>query len=267
MNLDLPLAAARNLGTHSTWIQARAEGMRAHITPRLSMGDSGLATDTFNIISGARLTGPSSSREVQDAIDWYRGRPFSWWVSPADLPAELPSILEAAGLHRVAEETAMACDLRRLEDSADRPHDLIVTQVRSPTDLDTFAELLAGLSDPPDTLIQEFYASGARCLLTAECPLRLYLGRRDGTPDATSEVTLAHGVAGLYNVSTAAPHRGQGIGTAMTVFPLLEAMGEGVRYGILQAEGEARRVYARVGFASAGVVAEYKPEAAELGAP
>lgn len=262
MSLDLALAAAWNLGTHSTWIQARTVGMRAHVTSRLSMGDSGLATDTFNIISGARLTGPSTSREVQRAIEWYRARPFSWWVSPGDLPTNLPSVLNAAGLHRVEEETAMTCDLRLLKESGAWPRDLTVARVRTSSDLNTFAELLARLSDPPDSYVQEFFGWAAPCLLTAGCPLRLYLGRRNGTPVATSEVTVAHGVVGLYNVSTAGPQRGQGIGTAMTVLPLLEARRDGILFGVLQAQSEARRVYARVGFVSAGVVAEYKPEAA-----
>lgn len=259
MSVDLALAAARNLATHSTWIQARAKGMRAHVTPRLSMGDSGLPTDTFNIISAARLTGRRSSREVQRAIDWYGARPFSWWVSPGDLPTDLPWMLGAAGLHRVEEETAMTCDLGLLEDSAEWPQDLSVTRVRTPSDLKAFAELLARLSDPPDIYVREFYASAASCLLTAECPLRLYLGRLNGARVATSEVTLAHGVAGLYNVSTAKPQRRQGIGRAMSVLPLLEARADGARFGVLQAAGEARGVYSRVGFASVGVVAEYKP--------
>lgn len=149
------LAAARNLGTHSTWIQARTVGMRAHVTSRLALGDSGLATDSFNIISGARLTGPSTSRAVQRDHRMVRGQPV----------------------------------------------------------------LLVG---------------------------------------------LPYGVAGLYNVSTARPRRGQGIGTAMTVLPLLEAQMEGVLFGVLQTQGEARSLYARVGFVSAGVVAEYKPEVAQV---
>lgn len=259
MSLELTLAAAKNFSTHSTWVQDRAEGMRAHVTPRLSMGDSGLATDTFNIVSGARLTGSSASRDVRQAIEWYGRRPFSWWVSPGDLPADLPSVLDAAGLHRAEEETAMTCDLRLLDDSVHWPRDLTVTRVRTSSDLDTFAELLARLADPPDTCVQEFYASAAPWLLSRACPLRLYLGRRDGTAVATAEVTLAAGIVGLYNVSTAEPQRGQGIGRALTVVPLLEARAAGAGFAVLQAAGEARRVYARVGFASAGLVAEYKP--------
>lgn len=262
MTPDVSAAAAANLGTHATWVQARAEGMRAEVTPRLSMGDSGLATDTFNIISGARLADRSATAAVRRAIAWYGMRPFSWWVSPGDSPGNLPALLAAAGLRPVEEETAMTCDLRRLPSAGDWPHDLTVTRARTRSDLEAYARLLAGLADPPDVLVQAFYAAAAPHLLGADSPLRLYLGRRDGTPVATAEVTLAHGVAGLYNVSTIEAERGRGIGTAMTVLPLLDARNDGIGHGVLQAAGDARRLYARVGFEAAGVVVEYKPDPA-----
>jgi len=228
------------------------------------MGDSGLDTDTFNIISGARLSGSSTPRYVQRAMRWYEGRPFSWWVLPGDLPDDLPSVLNAAGLRRVQEAEAMACDLERLAAEPRGPADLSVSRVRSPADLRVFAEILASLTDPPDSLILGFYASAAPHLLHVGSPLRLYLGRRGGTPVATSEVTVAYEVAGLYNVSTVKSERGKGIGTAMTVLPLLEARKEGIPSAVLQAEGDAKQVYARVGFVEVGVVAEYRPRTASI---
>jgi GNAT superfamily N-acetyltransferase len=250
---------ARNLGTHSTWIQGRLTGMRARVSIHLSMGDSGLDADTFNIVSGACLTGARAAQIAGLAANWYDGRRFSWWVCPGDLPTELPSVLEGVGLRRVQEAEAMTCDLRSLTAEPRWPSDLTVSRVRTASDLRAYAELLAGLTDPMDPHVLAFYAAAEPVLLRTDCPLRLYLGSRGPVPVATSEATISHGVAGLYNVSTASPQRGQGIGTALSVLPLLEAREEGIMTAVLQAEGEARRVYARIGFESAGVVAEYNP--------
>jgi len=261
MTPDLTDAAARNLATHATWVQARATGMRARVDERLAMGDSGLPTDSFSLVCGARLDVGSAATEVAEAIAWYEGRPFSWWCVPGDRPASLPSLLMEAGLEPAEEETAMACDLSALDHAGPRPEGLAIARVTTPADLERFAGLLAGLADPPDRALVEFYRIAAPHLLTDDCPLRLYLGSRGGHAVATAELTLAGGVAGLYNVSTLAAERRQGIGTAMTLAPLLEARREGVRYGVLQAATEGVGVYERVGFVATGRIREFKPPA------
>lgn len=259
MHQDLLRAAARNLGTHSTWVQQRAGGMRARVTPQLSLGDSGLPTDTFSIVSGARFGSAAASDEARRAIAWYENHPFSWWLSPGDTPADLATVLGDAGLIRVEEEAAMHCDLRGLIEHGEWPKDLTVSRVATASELAVFARLLAGLADPPDPLVLRFFSIAQPCLLAADCPIRCYLGWRDGAPVATAEVTVAHGVAGLYNVSTVAAERGQGIGTAITVLALAEARRDGAEFAVLQAAEGAQGVYARVGFTRVGVVAEYKP--------
>ena len=153
----------------------------------------------------------------------------------------------------------MHCDLRELAEGGEWPSDLTVSRVDTPSELAMFARLLAGLADPPDPSVLQFFSRAASCLLAADCPIRCYLGRRGGSPVATAEVTLADGVAGVYNVSTVTAERGQGIGTAMTVLPLAEARRDGAEFAILQAAEGAQGVYARVGFTRVGVVAEYKP--------
>ena len=64
---------------------------------------------------------------------------------------------------------------------------------------------------------------------------------------------------GLYNISTVAAERRKGVGTAMTLRPLLDAREQGYRTGVLQAAPEGVGVYARVGFEPFGEITEYKP--------
>ena len=48
--------------------------------------DSGLPCDTFNIICRARLTADQAPQRIREAIAFFHsvGRPFSWWVGPAE---------------------------------------------------------------------------------------------------------------------------------------------------------------------------------------
>ena len=78
---------------------------------------------------------------------------------------------------------------------------------------------------------------------------------------ATAELTIAGGVAGLYNITTLPACRGRGIGSAMTWQPLLDARAAGLGAAVLQAADAGVNVYRRIGFAPFGVITEYKPPA------
>ncbi len=53
---DTSAAATANFVVHATRAASRAAGANVASTPSLTMVDSGLDSDTFNIVCGARLT-------------------------------------------------------------------------------------------------------------------------------------------------------------------------------------------------------------------
>ena len=106
-----------------------------------------------------------------------------------------------------------------------------------------------------------FYEIGTAALLDADSPLRAYVGYLEGIPVATSELTVAGGVVGLYNVSTLEAYRRRGFGSAMTLWPLVEAAREGHGTAILQASAAGVGVYRRLGFEPFGDITEFKPAA------
>ncbi|MGZ8411592.1 MAG: hypothetical protein ACXWZS_05250 [Gemmatirosa sp.] len=82
---------------HATWALARTPGMHVIDDAALVLADSGLACDTFNFVCRARLDGADAAARVRAAIAHFRdaGRPFSWWVGPADRPRGL-GVLQAS---------------------------------------------------------------------------------------------------------------------------------------------------------------------------
>ncbi len=258
---DIAAAATANLVTHFSWLHHRTAGMVVRDEPDLVWVDSGLLCDTFNAVCRARLTDEAVSQGIQMAINYFAvvNRPFSWWVSPGDKPADLGERLVAAGLVRAETELAMAADLDQLRAAELSPDGLRVQRVRTEEQLQDFALIVAANWTPPDAEVLRFYERAAPVLLAADVPLWLYIGCLSDIPVAASELTIGSGVAGLYNICTLSAYRRRGFGTAMTLRPLLDAQTQGYRTAILQASEAGARIYARVGFEAFGQITEYKP--------
>jgi ribosomal protein S18 acetylase RimI-like enzyme len=253
-------AADENFVVHTSWAAIRTPGMRVDLAPDLVVVDSGLPCDTFNFVCRARLEPDAARARAREAVAYFRGvgRPFSWWVGPADRPDALGDVLVSEGLERAETEVAMAADLGALEGGGDGPAALRVERVRTLAQLVDFARVNAANWSPPDPQVMRFYELAAPALLAGDSPQRLYVGYAGGEAVATSELTEGGGVVGLYNVATLEAHRRRGYGSALTLRPLLDARDRGFRAAVLQASADGAGVYARLGFRGFGGVTEYK---------
>ncbi len=256
----LEAAATANFVVHASWAASPSPEARVDTGPALTLVDSGLASDTFNIVCAARLTREAVEQTAQSVREHFAtvGREFSWWVAPGDEPSDLAASLEAFGLRQAESELAMSANLMIPLDAAPVPG-LRVQRVATPEQLATFARINAEHWSPPDTVVEGFYRRGAPALLAAESPLRFSLALLEETPAAAVEVTFANGVAGVYNLSTRAAYRGRGIGAALLAHALLEARAAGFRQAFLQASTAGAGLYRRLGFTGFGVITEHKP--------
>ena len=263
MNHELAERADAAFVTHATWALERTAGMSSRITPTLVVADSGLRCDTFNFICRARLSSDEAPPAAAEAVGYFIrvGRPFSWWVGPADRPPDLASTLEALGLERAETELAMAMPLEMLPVQPPEVPGLEIRPVSTMGELETYAGLSAANWTPPDPDVLTFYRRAAAALLDPACPQRFYLGYVDGEPAATAEGALAEGTVALFSIMTRAPFRGRGIGTWMSWRPLRDARAAGCDLGVLQAAEAGVGLYRRLGFRPFGGITEYKPSA------
>jgi hypothetical protein len=201
---------------HATFPSRGKSNAVVHETARLTWIDSGLETDTFNLVLGSRL----DPGDVQPALAGVSAhfasvrRPFSWWVSPGDQPSDLEARLASGGL--VAEEwgLAMACPIADIRQSPAGPA-LAIERVRDAASLGELARVNAENWTPPDPLIECYYGRAAESLLSENSPLRFFLGRRDGAAVAAVELAVAGPALGVYSLTTRPAHRGQGIGGSL----------------------------------------------------
>jgi ribosomal protein S18 acetylase RimI-like enzyme len=254
-------AADANLAAKATYVQSRALGMVAHLEVALTWGDCGLPCDTFNMVCRARLEAGLADARVREVVAHFARskRPFAWWHSPWDQPADLGRRLEDAGLVLDETDLAMAADLVRLRVETALPAGLRIGRARTPAALQHFAAVVAANWSPPDSWVLRFYELAAPVVLTEESPLWYFVGYLEGVPVASAEVVFGGGVAGLYSVCTLEAYRRRGFGTALTAHALLAARAAGCSHAILQASTEGAGIYARAGFEAFGEITEYKP--------
>lgn len=197
-----------------------------------------------NAIFGAQIkSNTTESRIIQIISEIEADRmPSVWVVGPGSEPDDLGDQLERKGFTKKGTQIGMAADLAALPEGH-TPTNSSIHIVTDRTMLRTWAATVEeGLFGQKifDPLLLE--------ALLHEPAAAFYLGIYNEKPIATSFLFLSSGVAGLYLVSTLPQYRRRGMGTAMTLKPLLDARDAGYNIGILQANPSAENMYAQIGF-------------------
>jgi len=213
----------------------------------------------MNLVICTELPSEGIHELIESALTHFRSRniqKLSWLTREAVPVTEIKRHLEAHGL--IFDESfaaEMAVDLMTVKESLSIPHGLRIISVHDSAILKKWIHVASiGFSVPPeaeDTWF-EFFAEAA-----CTPPFRTYLALLNGEPVATSQLFTSAGVAGIYNVACLPTARGQGIGAAITLAPLLAAREMGYRVGILQASSMGYKVYQRLGFQDFGKLSVY----------
>lgn len=196
---------------------------------------------------------------IESTLDHFRLmkiRKLSWLVHEGFPAGQLYRTLLAHGLtFRESFATEMAVDLSLLPEDRPKLPGLRIVPVANGCRLKQWihtASISFGIDQEFETFWYDFFAD-----VIFEMRFRTYLALLNGEPVGTSQLFLSEGVAGIYNVTCIPEARGQGIGSAITLAPLVEAREIGYRIGVLQASSRGYNVYRSLGFQDFGKLSVY----------
>jgi ribosomal protein S18 acetylase RimI-like enzyme len=196
---------------------------------------------------------------VESALAHFRSmniKKLSWLAHEGVPSTEIYKALLARGLtFRESFATEMAVDLSSLPEDLPTHPNLRIVSVVDGFGLKQWIHVASigfRISEKYEKVWYDFFVDAI-----FNPQFRTYLALLNGKPVGTSQLFLSEGVAGIYNVTCIPEARGQGIGSAVTLTPLLEAREMGYRIGILQASKQGYNVYRRLGFQDFGNLSLY----------
>jgi GNAT superfamily N-acetyltransferase len=239
----------------------QAEGAELVATPYLTRySDPSIISPMFNGVVRSDIPPDQVGQAIDETLDYFvsRGRPMAfWWVGPSTRPANLGAQLVAQGLAEFSiDAPSMAVDLHALPSSTAVPGDFTIEIVRDRGGAEAWADTFNAIYGTPQFAGQAWVDSAARYRFD-NAPFRLYLGRWRGKPVATNMLVLGAGAASVLGVGTLPEARGQGIGSAITLQPYLDAREVGFHTGVLFATDLGIPVYERLGFRIVGALSRY----------
>ncbi len=217
--------------------------------------ESELPYPLFNSVMRASVSDDRADRVIASRVESCRNRrvPLLWWTGPSTSPGDFGDRLDRAGFFlepafgmvarltdsaRVGELDNAAADVRRIA----------IERVADRGALATWSRILCDGFGAPQEFGMAFAEMAEAIGLEGDSPFRHYLACIDGEPAATCSLFLGAGVAGIYDVSTIAAHRRQGLGAAVTRRAMNDALASGFHVAILHASQLGLGVYRSLGF-------------------
>lgn len=211
---------------------------------------TGLPSSMFNLVLRAQFDPDEIDSKIEQELAPFRQHrvPMTWWIGPSTRPRHLGKALEAHGLFYALDSPGMAGDLLKWQTDALVPAQITITPANNLESMEQWVRTFAACQQFSEQARRRWLDIHCCLGLGTDAPWRHYLAWIGSEPVATSLLFLHAGVAGIYRVATLPSHRGQGIGTAMTVAPLREALAMGYRVGVLDSTAMAVPLYRRLGF-------------------
>jgi GNAT superfamily N-acetyltransferase len=242
---------AMEMNVHEAWIRmAQGLGAMVYDEPHMLWFFSGLPFHLANGIVNTRFP-EDHLEEILDARLLQLASkevPMVWLINPSTRPIDFGSRLKEHGWILGDEAPGMAIELQALNESVSSPPLLTIEQVHDSETLRTWLRVMTVGSNIPEEGLTLLLELVSRHGFTSDPTIHFYLGMLADKPVATSLLYLGGGVAGIYNVTTLPEVRHQGIGSALTLAPLLYARTLGYKIGILQSSQMGLELYRHLGF-------------------
>jgi GNAT superfamily N-acetyltransferase len=200
---------------------------------------TGLRSPMFNGVARTRIE--TVSPQLLD-------QPFFWWTGPQSAPEDIDDRLQAAGLRPAGVNwPGMAMALADVDEAQARPEAVVVRRARGESELEEWGRIFWAAHDLPPWAADS-WLEAARRFRFRDLPWEHWVATHDGEPAGVGLSHVGGGVIGLYGIGTLPSARRRGVGSALTLVPMLEARDEGVQAAILHATPEGERLYPRLGF-------------------
>jgi ribosomal protein S18 acetylase RimI-like enzyme len=251
---DLTISAllrAMEANVHELWTRFGCLlGAELHDESDLLWFASGLPFELANGIARSSLPTENLERTLDETLKrlTIQHVPMAWLTGPSTRPRDLGKRLQENGWVFGDEAPGMAVELRTLDERLSLPSELTIARVSDDESLRTWIRVMTMGSELPEFLLTILLEVADKHSFKIDPAVHFYLGMLGGKAVATSLLYLGGGVAGIYNVSTLPELRKQGIGTALTVAPLLDARAWGYQIGTLQSTQMGLHLYRRLGF-------------------
>lgn len=245
-DLKIITSMQENMAAHMLFLPERLPSCTVLRAQEIMMIDSHVEDSTFNLVLKAQLQEENASEVVDSTIAYFQreGLPFSWWVGPDDTPAELPHILEGAGLTETETNVGMSLTI---EHYGYEQIELRIERVLETQQKEDYASIMIELHERDDAA-QEWYHQFQDIELSLSDYEQFYVGYLDETPVCAGSVTLHSDVAGIYNLVTRPRYRRRGFATAMIQELLIRSQEAGYATAVLIAEKNAVSLYEKLGF-------------------
>ena len=255
MNADGDESPSYKVMIHSNWIEllrywGNVPSVKIQDDNRVLRIDLGPDFGGWNCVSHLDVAPREADRMIEESISYFRSykRPFLWYVTPSTRPRDLAGRLESHGFTHVADNPGMAADIEELADGPPMPSGFSLEPVEDKGALRRFFDIWTAGYGYPEFIKEPFIRLYADIGFNPERPDLLYLGYLNGKPVATSMLLLEGSTAGIWWVAVLPEARRRGIGTVMTIKPLMEARSRGIRHTVLISSKMGLSLYRRLGF-------------------
>ena len=222
----------------------------------------------FKGVWKTHLPADEADAAIDDAIAWFKEQSapyFFWWTGGDSSPSDLEERLAKRGLISMVEQTqelakgilstqqgspCMVAELGSLNESVltQTPEGFLIKEIEDESELYDFKKVFVETYEIPEWAGQAWVDATLRIGI-GKTPWRLFVGYLNNEPLATNLLFNGGGVASVYAIATIPSARGQGIGAAITLKPLLEARDQqGYHYAVLFSTEMGIPVYQRIGF-------------------